>query len=54
VRFLQKTMLPLAIFNIAMCVVSYEFLSKDLAFLNFLTACVCYLSWKIEKLKNGL
>ena len=52
--FLKKIMLPAAILNMFMCVVSYEFLNKDVALLNFLTACVCYLSWRIGKVQNDL
>jgi len=48
-NFLNKTMLPCSVLNIVFCVYSFYFISKDLAFLNFATACVCYLSWRVSK-----
>ncbi len=56
-KLLQKLMLPLAFLNMIVCVISYEMISGKLAFLNFLTACVCYLSYvsskKLEDINNG-
>ena len=54
-RLMKKMMLPAAVLNMLCCVLSYEVLGNGmLALLNFLTACVCYLSWKTQRLQDGL
>jgi hypothetical protein len=52
VKLLQKLMLPISFLNIVLCVISYEMISGKLALLNFLTACVCYLSYVSSKRIN--
>ena len=54
-KYLKKVMLPAAVLNMVCCIISYEYFGDgQLALLNFLTACVCYMSWKAQRLQDGL